>query len=251
MPPHISHTAISAPTYASASHVLRIVPLETPSGPRPEYVIERKGYTVRVARSSAQRARATMLVERMYSWRGYHTEAAASVRQDSGRIMLEASSESQLFGTLTLGLDSEQGLLADTLYEDEIDRFRRAGGKVCELSKLAVDPQYSSKEVLASLIQLAHIHARIVHEATDAFIEVNPRHAVFYKRMLGFRQLGSVRTCPRVDAPAVLLHLEIAYMDEQIRKHAGSFDTRERSLYPAFLPDWEVEGAAVRIAEAA
>lgn len=231
----IAESATSVPAYVAASHMLRIVPLETPREPAPEYVIERENYTVRVIRSSAQRARAGMLVERMYSWRGYHTDGVAGGRQDSSRITFEASSESQLFGTLTLGLDSEDGLLADTLYEDEIDPFRRSGGKVCELSKFAVDPQHSSKEVMASLIQLAHIHARILRQVTDAFIEVNPRHALFYERMLGFRQIGTVRTCPRVDAPAVLLHLELAYMDEQIRKHTGSFDSRERSLYPYFL----------------
>ena len=242
--------ATTAPI-VSAPNILRIVPLEAPSDPRRDYVIERNGYTVRVAHTPTQRARADMLVDRMYSWRGYHTEAVTAGSQDSNRITFEASSEPQLFGTLTLGLDAGERLLADTLYEDEIGPFRRAGRKVCELSKLAVDPRHSSKEMLASLIQLAHIHARIVHKATDAFIEVNPRHAVFYKRMLGFRQIGEVRTCPRVEAPAVLLHLEIAYMDEQIHKHSGSCDSTERSLYPYFLRNRDVQDSTRLVAQAA
>ena len=40
-------------------------------------------------------------------------------------------------------------------------------------------------------------------------MEVNPRHVRYYQRCLGFRQLGEVRQCLRVDAPAVLLHQEI------------------------------------------
>jgi hypothetical protein len=109
------------------------------------------------------------------------------------------------------------------------------GRKLCEVSRLAVDPQYGSKEVLASLFHLAYIYLRIIHKATDVLVEVNPRHAGFYRRMLGFCQVGEVHTCPRVNAPAVLLHLELAYMDTQIAKHAGFRDTTERSLYPYFF----------------
>ena len=42
--------------------------------------------------------------------------------------------------------------------------------------------------------------------ASDAVIEVNPRHARYYQRTLGFRQIGELRQCQRVEAPAVLLH---------------------------------------------
>jgi len=92
----------------------------------------------------------------------------------------------------------------------------------------------------------------MVHKATDAFIEVNPRHSRFYERMLGFRQLGEMRICPRVGAPAVLLHIDLGYMDAQIREHSGTLDSRERSLYPYFVSGekaeavvgWAVQAAA-------
>jgi hypothetical protein len=215
-----------------------------------ERVLECDSYSIRVARSARQLRRASMLIERMYAWRGYQTETAASLELDPHRIVLEASGHGCLFGTLTLGIDSDNGLLADALYAPEIDVFRSAGHKVCELSRFAVDPQCSSKQMLASLFQLAYLYARFDHEVAHAFIEVNPRHAAFYKRMLGFRQLGDVRTCPRVDAPAVLLHLDLDYMDEQIRRHCGCFESGERSLYPYFVP-CETDGLDIRIAEAA
>jgi hypothetical protein len=129
--------------------------------------------------------------------------------------------------------------------------FRAKGGKLCELSKLAVDPQFGSKSVLASLFHLAYIYARVGHGATDAFIEVNPRHSGFYERRLGFRRIGQMRLCPRVNAPAVLLHLELAYMDVQISKHAGAQGARERSLYPYFFSGCESEDLISRIAQAA
>ena len=65
-------------------------------------------------------------------------------------------------------------------------------------------------------------------------IEVNPRHAVFYQRMLCFTQLGEERMCPRVNAPAVLLRLTSEFIAEQTATYGGAM--RElpevRSLYP-------------------
>ena len=195
-------------------------------------VLKRGDYSIRLADSPGLRSEASALIERMYSWRGYHTENAAVFSHNPNRLTLVASSGQKLLGTVTLGLDSEEGLLADELYGQEINAFRAKGKKVCELSKFALDPQYSSKEILASLFHLAYIYAHKIHKATDLFGEVNPRHAGSQKRMFGFRQISEVRTCPRVDAPAVLLHLGLDYVRKQISSLAGSPDPKERSLYP-------------------
>lgn len=210
---------------------------KTASDDAPDYVLEREGYRVRRAGSPGQRSKACRLVDNMYSRRGYQTDSVLSIPRHSNSIILEASRGQKLFGTLTLGFDSEQGLLADALYQEEINSLRTTGRKLCEVSKLAVDPQYGSKEVLASIIHLLYIYAHVVNKATDMLIEVHPRHAGFYERKLGFRQIAGMRTCPRVNAPAVLLHIELNYMQEQISRHGGSRDTKERSLYPYFSPE--------------
>jgi hypothetical protein len=206
-----------------------------------EYVLERGDYRVCRTDSLNRRSEASMLIDRRYASRGYDTATSASLPHNPNRITLEASSGSRLFGTLTLVLDSEEGLLADQLYRQEIDRFRRGTGRVCELSKLAIEPQCGSKEVLGSLFYLAYIYGRLIHKSTDVFVEVNPRHAKFYLRMLGFRQIGDVRTCPRVGAPAVLLHLELDYVDAQVARHRGAREIQDRSLYPYFFPGCETE----------
>lgn len=242
---------MSVALHVTPRDALRAISIEPEPEKAQECVLERGGYRVRLADSSGQRNRASMLIERRYSWRGYHTETVAALPHNPNRITLEASSGEQLFGTLTLGLDSEEGLLADTLYQKEVNIFRTMGRKLCELSKFAVDPQYGSKAVLASLFHLAYIYARILHKATDAFIEVNPHHAGFYERRLGFRQIAGMRTCPRVNAPAVPLHIELSYMHGQISRHGGSRDTKERSLYPYFFSTHEEEGLASRIWRAA
>jgi hypothetical protein len=63
---------------------------------------------------------------------------------------------------------------------------------------------------------------------------VNPRHVSYYKRMLGCEVLGSERLNRRVNAPAVLLGIDFAYIDAQIAKFAGKAEAAagERTLYP-------------------
>ena len=213
-----------------------------------ECLLARSGYQVRLADSPGQRNKASMLINSMYSWRGYATDGIELAQHHNpNSITLEASAEEQLFGTLTVGLDSDDGLLADALYQQEIDTLRSMGLKVCEITKLAFDPRYSSKESLASLFHLAFIYARDIYSATDLLIEVNPRHASFYQRRLGFTQIGEMRSCPRVDAPALLLHLSLEYSATQISQHAGSRDTNEKSLYPYFFSECEVRALTHRI----
>lgn len=211
----------------------------------PKCILQRRDYSICLADSPGRRSLVNQLIRCMYSWRGYHTENAIFPSHNPNRLILEASIGQDPVGTLTVGLDSEEGMLVDTLYEQEIRAFRTKDRKLCELSKLAIDPLHSSKELLASLVNLAYIYARTLHNVNDAFIEVNPRHAGFYKRMLGFRQIGEKRTCHRVDAPAVLMHLKLDYMDEQISYLAGSHEpAKERSLYAYFLTKHEEERVA-------
>jgi hypothetical protein len=208
-------------------------------------VLRRGDYRIRLTDPAERRSEVSALIKRMYSWRGYSTENTSI--SSKNQMTLEAFSGSDLVGTLTLRLDSEDGLLADELYEEKISAFRKKDRKICELSKLAIDPQFSSKELLAYLFNLAYICGRIIHRATDFFIEVNPRHTAYYKRMLGFRQLGEMRSCQRVNAPAVLLHLELDYVDAQVSALAGTQEPAERSLYPYFLVKDEEQKAANRI----
>ncbi|MBN8450516.1 MAG: hypothetical protein J0M13_16245 [Candidatus Accumulibacter sp.] len=179
--------------------------------PRPSersaaYPTQRADYAVRPAHTPVEQGMASMLVRRMYAWRGYQTEGLGLLAQDPSRLTLAAWHGDEVVATLTLSCDSPAGLLADALYSLELSRLRRPGHSICEVSRLAVDPEFSSPALLVTLIQSAHRHAQQYFAASDVVIEVNPRHVRYYQRVLGFRQLGGRRQCPRVDAPAVLLH---------------------------------------------
>jgi hypothetical protein len=119
---------------------------------------------------------------------------------------------------------------------------------LCEPSRLAIDT-HVPKRVFASMIHISYIYAHNIHGYTDYVIEVNPRHATFYKKMLGFAQLAPERMCTRVNAPAVLLRLRLDYMRQQIEKFGGLMEQggRERSYYPYFFSRLDEPGITERL----
>src|SRR5689334_2252406 len=117
---------------------------ESRSGASP---LERGSYSVRAASDVEHRA-ITELVRRMYSGRGLSVQAVTSTDHTSTRTTLAACARKCLTGTLTVALDTHEGLLADGLYKTEIDVFRGKGRRASEVCKLAVDPKYGSKELL-------------------------------------------------------------------------------------------------------
>jgi hypothetical protein len=163
---------------------------------------------IAIARDPVQLDACAMLIAKRYGWRGYDVPEPI-VDSPSYFTIFAANSAWEILGTLTLGLDSTAGLMADEMYKAEVDAARGEGGRVAELVRLAVDVCPEAKEVLASLLHMAYLCGRVIHGVTDTFIEVNPRHVTYYKRLFGFEVAGAPKTCPRVNAPAVLLRLRL------------------------------------------
>lgn len=202
---------------------------------------------VRFADHEGHRNPANFLLERRYAWRGYAVSGAASSRPN--QVTLAAYDSGEAIATLSVGLDSEQGLFVDELFGDDVDQLRREGGRVCEFTRLAVEESVRSKPVLAAIFHIAYIFARRVSGYTDLVVEVNPRHVHFYMRMLGFTVLGAQRMDPRVRAPAVLLHLDLAHAEREIARVGGqrSRAREARSLYPYFFSPREEAGIELRL----
>jgi hypothetical protein len=90
------------------------------------------------------------------------------------------------------------------------------GRRIAELIRLAIEDEVDPKAVLAELFSAAYAIGRVIHHATDALIEVNPRHVTFYERIFGFARESAESVCPRVNAPAVLLRLDLACLDQKL-----------------------------------
>ena len=214
----------------------------------PAGAVGRRLLTIRAADSKGQRSKANILVNRMYATRGYHTNSLHK-DADSNRITLIAGEGEAIFGTVTIGFDTPPGLLVDQLFRAEADSLRRAGREVYEFTKLAVDHVVKSRRVLASLFHVAYIIAHHLNTFDDLLIEVNPRHVRYYERMLWFVVTGPERLNPRVNAPAVLLSLDLSRARRQIARFAGQAEAAvgERSLYPCFFAPAEEAGIIHRL----
>ena len=212
-----------------------------------EALMERADFFIRLATSHGHRRQGSMLVRRMYSWRGYEIGSRSYDPMQGNEISLQACGPQGVFGTLSLRLDSPSRLRADELYRLEIDAFRDRGRVVCEMTGFAVDRDYGSREVLACLFHLLYLYAHRRHACSDLFIEVNPRHVGFYQQRLRFRIAGPQRTCVRVAAPAVLLHLDLEYVEALLRRAAHDRSVTARSLYAFFFAPHEEEGIVRRI----
>jgi hypothetical protein len=213
------------------------------------FIVNHDSYGIRLTDTTDGRNSASMLINRMYAWRGY--ASAHHVTDDPNRITLTATDKGTVVGTLTIGIDSPIGLMADQIFKEELDGHRNRGARLCEVTKLAFDPSVRSKISLANLFHLAVIYARDIHGCTDAIIEVNPRHRRFYERMLGFQQQSELRMNPRVNAPAYLLHVSLQFVTEQIEKYGGTYsadnEVSERSFYPYFFSPREERGILHRL----
>jgi len=179
-----------------------------------------KAITLRagMAESHADVEAAHQLVRQRYAWRGYDIPDARPARLlAENKVIFVAKDGDDAVGTITLGLDGHSGLLAEGTYPEAIAERRAAGANVCEVTRLAVAEQAESKPVLAALFSLAYATAH-VRGVTDVFVEVNPRHVVFYRRVLGFAVAAGEKFCERVKAPSVLLWLKMDELERRLRK---------------------------------
>ena len=203
-------------------------------------------FHIRMANSACRREATGVLIRKMYGWRGYAFEPSPC--PETSKITLYAETGGAVVATMSLCMDSPILLPADDNFPDMLDRLRAEGRRLCEPSRLAID-QGVTKRVFAALIHISYLYARVVHRYSDYVIEVNPRHVMFYQRMLGFERFGAERSCTRVGAPAVLLRLPLERMGEQIRIWGGRMERHgeERSFYPYFFPASDEPGITGRL----
>jgi hypothetical protein len=187
-----------------------------------------------VVNQLTQRRRASALIQRRYAWRGY--SATPLPTSTEGKITVAAFVDGNTVATITAGLDVSDGLYVAALYPDAVEKLRREERKLCEFTKLAVEESIRSPAILGAIFHVACMYAIEVHRCTDVLIEVNPRHVRFYERMLGFRQAAEERLDPEVNAPAVLLRLDLWHCAREIERLGGRrHGSGERSFYPHFF----------------
>lgn len=173
-----------------------------------------------VAKSYREVEEADELVYRQYRARGYNVAAPgdrphpsrAEARRES---VIIARIAGEAIGTITVGIDSPNGLRVDEANREHVDPMRRQGLRLGEVVRFALDAEVDSRRALAALFNAAH--GIMEANALDyVFIEVNPRHVGFYRRALCFQVAGEQKCCPRVGAPSVLMRMRVSDLSSKI-----------------------------------
>ena len=195
-----------------------------------------------------RRTQASNLVNQMYSRRGYSSGFTVEDRPEQITLVASDRATNATFGTISVALDSEEGLLADKVYSEEIERLRMEGRQLCEMVKFAIDNNVRSKRLLSALVHVAFIYAYHLQKCSDLLIEVTPQHAMFYRDLLHFEPAGPEKLNPRVNTRGVLMRLNLDHAAEQIRLFGGKGEkSRERSLYPYVLAPQQEHEAIERM----
>jgi hypothetical protein len=207
---------------------------------------EQSEFKIRLAGSHETHRAASLLVQQRYAKRGYR---ASQTPANPHVWTFAAYDEGHLAGTITVRLDSPEGVAADMLYRHEIDAIRRNRHRVCEFTRLAVRATRRSQPVLAGLFHTVYLFAWRVRNFDYVVIEVNPRHVGFYRRSLGFNMIGNERNNPRVGAPAVLMGISFADIAHHLHRHTGApkHSTRAKSLYAYGFSPAEEAGVLGRL----
>lgn len=206
----------------------------------PDYLVQSVDnqdlFRISVADTQEKQGQALHLIRQMYERRGYRHSHFLPNTPHTITLIATGTGDTPI-GTLTIGLESPAGLLAERTYPGEIESMRVEGKRICEFIGLAVVPGVRSKKVLARLFHTAMLCTWGFFGHTDSVIEVTPAHARFYRRMLGFRQVGTERVCSRVNAVGVLLHIAFAWANKRIEAVGGLEDRAEKdnTLYPLFF----------------
>jgi hypothetical protein len=194
-------------------------------------------FSIYAVNSESHRAQALGLVSRRYEQRGY-LRLGEQVQSEPRLMTLCAASPSEgTLGTLGIRFDGYHGLKSDEIFPAEMAALRAQGRRLCEFTQLALEHGVPSLTVLVALFHIAQLYAHRMNEAELLVIEVNPRHVAFYRRMLGFKVCSEARQNPRVQAPAVLMSLELAHAQAEIDRYGGrpEMAAQTRSLYPHFF----------------
>ena len=224
---------------------LKSIPVEAPN-PSPGEQGDPRAFKIRLAGSHESHRAASLLVQQRYAKRGYR---ASSTPANPNVWTFAAYDEGRLAGTMTVRLDSCEGVAADELYRDEIDSIRRDRHRICEFTRLAISTSRRSQPVLAGLFHTVYLFAWRVRNFDYVVIEVNPRHVGFYRRSLGFNVIGAERHNPRVDAPAVLMGISFKDIAHHLHRHTSLVmrPTKARSLYAYGFSPTEEAGVLGRL----
>ncbi len=149
---------------------------------------------------------------------------------------LLAAYRGEVIGTLSLIRESVLGFPMQKVFT--IDEIRQTGGRVAEVSALAVDRRFrsASGRIVFPLMKFMYEYAIKHFDTRHLVIAVNPGHIEFYENILCFKRIGQLPVA-HYDfvngAPAVGAHLDLVRAEIMFRKIYGNYPS-DRNLHGYF-----------------
>lgn len=149
---------------------------------------------------------------------------------------LLASYDNRIVGTISLIRESPLGFPMQKIFN--IDKIRQAGGKIAEVSALAIHRRFQSMGgvILFPLMKFMYEYSTKFFDTRHLVIAVNPRHIGFYESVLFFQRLKEVPVA-HYDfvngAPAVGAHVDLKSAPKIYKRY---YDSKEpaKNLYRYF-----------------
>ncbi len=209
-------------------------------------------FEVTIASGCDEYEQAFLLLAEKYRARGYEASGVKLFRFTPFHVLPEtitvvAKHGGRVVATLSMVPDSDLlGLPLEAIYPEEVARLRGEGRKIAEVTSLADDGLGHREflKVFRAMIRLVQQYH--VRNGGDTWvITVNPRHAAFYRKVMGGVPLAGLRAYPSVGgAPAEAQMTDLATMAErapEMFERIFGESLSEETLTPADRPDDHVE----------
>jgi len=141
----------------------------------------------------------------------------------------------ELIFTVSLFPDSSYGLPMDLIYKKELDQLRGQGRMIGEVGCLATHPEFrdGSQNILMHGNKILLKYAMEYLKLDDLVITVHPKHALLYKKVLMFDEIGEgeIKPHPKVNSnPAIALRLNLHEVEAKCRYFYRN-NSQETNLY--------------------
>lgn len=131
-----------------------------------------------------------------------------------------AKAQGEIIGTMSLVLEAPGlGLPSEKLFRDEILELRanRHRGPLCEVSNLAVKPEFRRTSLFYELIRPIFAQA-FLWRCSYGFISICPKHAKFFQDVIQFDPWGDCRTyCEETQDVVVGMCMDLATIERRFR----------------------------------
>lgn len=190
------------------------------------------GLLFKLAENKSELEQAFRLVAHCYFEKGYMGESDSRLRIKLQHLLPDAAVfvgklGDRVVATSSAFPDSEIGLPADSIFRAELDHLRSQGRRITELGALASNLEVETSPLNVPLhtlqaMRLIYLYGQDYLKADDLVITVNPKHRIFYEKVLLFETMSETKFYPEVNqAPAIAMRQNLHTIEARLSKISG------------------------------